>query len=78
MKKRNVLKDNLPEVYVNEDLTRKRHKVLYDARVLKNQRKIADCWSFDGEILVKGKNRVISTVRNIDDLKQVVSENLFK
>lgn len=75
MKKRNILKDNLPHVYVNEDLTRKRSKLLFDARVLKNQKKIVDCWSSDGKILVKDKNRVISSIRNIVDLKRLVSEN---
>lgn len=55
MKNRSNLKDARPGVYINEDLTRKRSKLLYDARQLEKNEKIIDAWSSDGRLAVKAK-----------------------
>lgn len=51
MKNRYLLK-NTP-VFINEDLTRYRSKLLYEARALKRAGKINELWTFDGRIHVK-------------------------
>lgn len=71
MKNASVLKDKRPGVYINEDLTRERSKLFYDARKLKKKGKIADCWTSDGKVVVKCKidNRsVISQIHSNDEL----------
>ena len=49
------------KIWINEDLTKKRSTLLWEFRKLKKNKKITDCWSFDGHIKVKDRfNRVIS------------------
>ena len=40
-------------IYINDDLTKRRAKLAYDCRKLKNEKKILDTWSFNGKILIK-------------------------
>ena len=59
MKKRKDLRAVRPSTYFNEDLTRARAKLLYNARLLKRSGKIQDTWSVDGRIGIKDlKNRI--------------------
>ena len=49
-------------IFINEDLTAQRASLLYQARQLKKKREINDCWSVDGQILIKGKCVCITCV----------------
>ncbi|ELU00662.1 hypothetical protein CAPTEDRAFT_193098 [Capitella teleta] len=42
----------LPDVFLNEDLTKKREDLLYKAHVLRRAGKIQGAWSADGNILI--------------------------
>ena len=62
-----------PAIYINEDLTRFRSNLLYQARRLKTSKKIKGCWSSDGTILIQnnaGKIFPISTVTELNRLSQ--------
>ena len=52
MKNRKLLRATRPDVYISEDLTQMRSRLLYVARTIKRERKIQDCWSYDGRIVV--------------------------
>ena len=56
------------KIFINEDLTKYRAQLLYQARTLKRQKKIEDCWSWDGSILIKNKAAKIIPVTNELDL----------
>ena len=68
MKKRKLLSTNFPQVFINEDLTRTRAKLLFEARQKKKHGLINDCWSFDGRIAIKDKNNKITPIRKSSDL----------
>ena len=40
-------------LYLNDDLTRSRAQLLYESRQANKKQLIADCWSYDGSIIVK-------------------------
>ena len=40
-------------IYINEDLTARRWRLAFDARQLKRERKVADCWTFNGKLMIK-------------------------
>lgn len=48
-----------PNVFINEDLTRSRSALSFDARKLKREGKISDTWTADGRIVVKDNNNKI-------------------
>ena len=56
--------------WINEDLTKVRANVLWNARKLKKIGKIEDCWSFDGSIFIKTKYGRVERVANNVYLKQ--------
>lgn len=70
MKNRHILYDEMKGVHINEDLTRKRSNLLYKCRVLKRQKKILECWSYDGRIAVKDKKHKIVPIRSLSDTLQ--------
>ena len=53
-----------PDVYITEDLTNTRPRLLYVARSLKRQHKIQDCWSYDGRIMIKDLQGKISNIKS--------------
>ena len=75
IKTRSSLKETLPGVYTNEDLTQQKAKLLYEARKLKKNKKIIDCWTVDGRLVVKDCVRKIHTVVDITDLNRVASSD---
>ena len=57
-------------VHVADDLTKRRAKFSYRARLLKHSGKIADTWTFDSKILVTTlQNRIIPIMKQ-DDFKK--------
>lgn len=72
IKKRSLLSSSSHRnVFINEDLTRKRAKILFNARQMKRQGLISDCWSFDGRIAIKDKKGTIVPIRSLDDLSNL-------
>ena len=45
---------NDQDVFISEDLTKRRSELLYKARLLRKSKQISQCWSADGRILVRG------------------------
>ena len=70
IKARKSLRGKHPNVYIAEDLTKPRSKLLYLARTLKKARKIQDCWSYDGRIMIKDLQGKIGSVNSEDDLNR--------
>ena len=59
-------------IFINEDLTKTRVGLLYQARTAKREKRINDCWTVDGQILIKnGANKIIP-IRNLEELKKIV------
>ena len=57
---RRNIKKQMPDVYSNEDLTCKRSKLLFEARKCKRAKKISDCWSVDGYVMVKDPQQALT------------------
>ena len=64
MRSRKMLRNAMPNVYVNEDLTQVRSALLFKARALKREKRLTDCWSY-------------SPVNLWFDLDKIATETLF-
>lgn len=75
-KKRLLLKKSsaLQSVFINEDLTKRRSRLLYDARMLKKGSKITDVWTKDGKIFIKSLNGKIVQIQNENQLGDIVKK----
>ena len=58
-------KDLSNDLYFNEDLTKKRGELLFQARRLRNVDKLNGAWSYDGRVYIRDV---------LDDIKEVKSE----
>ena len=59
------------QIFINEDLTKKRASLLWKARCNKRDGKINDCWSSDGLILVKNLQNKIIPIHSEEELNNV-------
>ena len=59
-------------IYINEDLTKARSELFFKARQLKRDKRISDCWTFDGRILVKNNHGAVTSITSPEDLQKVV------
>lgn len=59
-------------VFINEDLTRSKATLLWGARQHKRNNNIKDCWSADGNILVKDKVGRIHPIKNSQELQALI------
>ena len=66
----NHVKVKTAEIYFNEDLTRYRSEILFNARKSKKEKRISDCWSFDGVIRIKDNANNVHRINNTRDLTQ--------
>ena len=74
-KRRSSLKDRVgASIYINEDLTKSRATLLYKARKAKKDKTILDCWTADGNILVKDWRGRVANIRHEEDLQRVAME----
>lgn len=65
------LKDSeMNGVYVNEDLTKTRSKILFEARkcVKAEQPRLMGAWSSDGKILIKDLDSRVHKTTSVEDL----------
>ena len=68
-KRRTALKDTgYRGVFVNEDLTRQRSSLLYEARKLFKSSLVKGAWSSDGTILVRDQSDRIHRINSLSDL----------
>jgi exosome complex exonuclease DIS3/RRP44 len=56
------------KVFINEDLTKKRSTLLWNARKMKKDQKIQDCWTWDGTVLVKDNAAKIFPIHSYQEL----------
>ena len=73
MRSRKHLRNDMPNIFINEDLTQVRSALLFKARSLKREKRLTDCWSYDGRIVVKDNDNRIVTVTSEADLAAVSS-----
>ncbi|XP_053390952.1 uncharacterized protein LOC128553796, partial [Mercenaria mercenaria] len=62
-----------PGIFVNEDLTRSRSTLFYQARKLLKERKLLGAWTHDGSVMVRDAGRRIHRVTTESDLAKVKS-----
>ena len=55
-------------LFVNEDLTQRRSLMAYQTRKLRAQKKLSDCWTHNGHIIVKDNNNTITRIYSPQDL----------
>ena len=58
------------DLHLNEDLTRKREHLLWLARMAKKARKIDDCWTSDGRVLLRNLDDQVMQVKRALDIPQ--------
>ena len=69
MGRKKLLRGKMDGVFINEDLTRKRASILYEARRLVKTKKLKGTWSTGGRILVMDNRGLIRRITSTDDLK---------
>ena len=67
------LPDNV-SISVNDDLTKRRAILAYEARKAKRDDKIKDTWVSNGKIMIKLNNDDRKTIRNKDELDEFISQ----
>ena len=68
-KKRNFSSADYPSpVFINEDLTDARRAVYARCRKLKKEKRILDCWTQNGRVLIKTDTNTILPVSCLDDV----------
>lgn len=61
--------------FLNEDLTKIRSQLLFNAREMKRKSPIMDCWSADGRVLIKNKRGVIVPIKDLSTLRKEAAVN---
>ena len=56
-------------IFINEDLTARRASLARQTRSLKKDRKVTDCWTTGGNVMIKELNNKIRQVKSESDLK---------
>ena len=60
--------DELKVVFINEDLTKTRSKILFEARIPRRENKLKAAYSSDGKILVRDLEDKRHIINSLDDL----------
>ena len=55
-------------IYINEDLTPLRAEMFRKARQMKKAKSVEDCWTWDGQVMVKDKNNKVWKINKLGDL----------
>ena len=64
-------------IFINDDLTPRRAKLSFDARALKRSKKIADCWTAYGKVMVKDRYNKVTEVKTPSDLHNMQTHCLL-
>ena len=60
-------------IYINEDLTAQMAKLAYDACQLKRAKKVIDCWTTYGKVMVKDTTNRIKKISFLARLTQLIN-----
>ena len=60
--------EEVPNIYMNDDLTNLRAGLARDARSLKTNNKISDTWTIYGKVMIKDNHGHVKTITQPDDL----------
>jgi hypothetical protein len=66
---------DLPKLFLNEDLTRRRSEPLWKARKMKKDGLIQDTWTANGTLLLKDNRNVVASFKSIKELEDLISRN---
>lgn len=72
--RRNLKNSELRGVFVNEDLTKVRSKLLFEARKSVKTKHLLGAWSSDGRILVKDKKGTVAVVTCEEDIDRAIRQ----
>lgn len=72
--RRNLKTSELRGVFVNEDLTKVRSKLLFEARKCVKTKHLLGAWSSDGRILVKDKKGTVAVVTCEEDIGRAIRQ----
>lgn len=67
-------REDRPRVFINEDLTKQRMDILYQARQFKKQDKIKDTWSWDGIIRIQARNNRVHAITKMANLTKLMDD----
>ena len=56
------------KIYISEDLTRQRQFIFWKTRQAKKTYKIKDCWTTDGQIIIRNNANKIIPINSLNDL----------
>ena len=65
--------NNRQKVFINEDLTRERQKILYRLRMEKRKGTISDCWTHDGTVVIRDMHRKIRSARTLLEAEDLMA-----
>lgn len=65
---RNSVSENQHQIFVNEDLTQRRAALASATRQLKRAKKIADCWTYNGKVVIKTLANTIRVIHTQEDM----------
>ena len=70
IKGKKQLKEKKENIYINEDLTKYRSDLAYEARLLKKDStsNVMSTWTFNGSIYIQTKNGMVRKIAKKDDL----------
>ena len=63
-----VVNEEVPDIYINDDLTQFRVGLVRDARSLKTNNKINDTWTIYGKAMIKDNHGHLKTITKPDDV----------
>ena len=63
--------DGTSPIYINDDLTARRAKLSFDTRILKREKRIQDCWTAFGKVVVKTTTNLIKEIKSQADLQNI-------
>ena len=56
------------KIYISEDLTRQRQFIFWKTRQAKKTHRIKDCWTTDGQIIIRNNANKIIPINSLNDL----------
>lgn len=65
-------KDLGDDLFFNDDLTKTRGELLYEARKCKKAKRIKGAWSFDGRIFIKDNADSTHEITSTDDIEPAI------
>lgn len=66
--RRAKLRESSSKIYINEDLTKFRSELFWNARKQKRNGKLKDAWTHDGNIMIRSNDDKVSQIKTEDQL----------